>query len=598
MLGSGSRRDRPGCGLRRAPAEAAARRRPAGGVLRRDLPRQHRPVPRGHRRLRPGHRPQAPRAPVLPAGARALGPVRRRLAAPQPARLARRPPVSRRGGGGVGRDGACVRGAPGDGATGALPSAECCSRTGSSPWSSATAPPACWSSRCCASSPPAGLTSPGRPASRTWFDGRRHRAASCPTGSASRPSRRCCGSRTAPRSPGWSAGGGSSGRTLTGVDGLGPGLPEHRPGLRLAGGRPLPVDALEARYGGTRPGAAARVELADARGRARGDVRPRLDRRAARRPADRGAGAARCCAAPTRDPDDVVAVVPPDLVECTVEKVAVNAVHGRLPAGAPAGRARRPGGRLHRGVRPARPAGHHLLLRPGVVVNGPVARRIGMNSGVNALGPGQPRQRDHRPGAAAGGAQRRRGPPGRGRPGDAGQPRQVHLLLRRAGGRTARSRRWPPTAGCPGDAVTLFAGAGVTAGRRPAQPRPGVAGPHVRRLPAGQRAPEAADGLRRDAGRLTGARPGVPRGRLGPRPAARRAGRSCSPCPPTSWSAAPAAWPRACPPGSAGHDAAQVPARRAARGARRRRRRAVQRVIGGWVSGETGSAPVTREVRA
>jgi hypothetical protein len=28
----------------------------------------------------------------------------------------------------------------------------------------------------------------------------------------------------------------------------------------------------------------------------------------------------------TRDPADIVAVVPPDLVECTVEKVAINAV--------------------------------------------------------------------------------------------------------------------------------------------------------------------------------------------------------------------------------------------------------------------------------
>ena len=28
----------------------------------------------------------------------------------------------------------------------------------------------------------------------------------------------------------------------------------------------------------------------------------------------------------SRDPEEIVAVVPPDLVECTVEKVAINAV--------------------------------------------------------------------------------------------------------------------------------------------------------------------------------------------------------------------------------------------------------------------------------
>src|SRR5262249_59024546 len=35
---------------------------------------------------------------------------------------------------------------------------------------------------------------------------------------------------------------------------------------------------------------------------------------------------ARMLTGTTRAPDDVVAIVPPDLVECTVEKVAVNAV--------------------------------------------------------------------------------------------------------------------------------------------------------------------------------------------------------------------------------------------------------------------------------
>ena len=67
----------------------------------------------------------------------------------------------------------------------------------------------------------------------------------------------------------------------------------------------------------------------------------------------------------TREPDEVVAVVPPDLVECTVEKVAVNAVlAGCRPEYLPVG-ARRGRGRLHRRVQHARSAGHDLLQRAG-----------------------------------------------------------------------------------------------------------------------------------------------------------------------------------------------------------------------------------------
>src|SRR5437879_3784336 len=90
----------------------------------------------------------------------------------------------------------------------------------------------------------------------------------------------------------------------------------------------------------------------------------------------------------TRDPQEVVAVVPPDLVDCTVEKVAVNAVMaGCRPEYLPV-------------VLAAVEAActdefniHGLLATtwfsgPLVIVNGPIARAIGMNSGVNALGQG------------------------------------------------------------------------------------------------------------------------------------------------------------------------------------------------------------------
>jgi hypothetical protein len=90
----------------------------------------------------------------------------------------------------------------------------------------------------------------------------------------------------------------------------------------------------------------------------------------------------------TRDPDEVVAVIPPDLVPCTVEKVAVNAVMaGCRPEYLPV-------------VLAAVEAActdefnmHGLLATtwfssPMVVVNGPVAGRIGMNWGINAMGQG------------------------------------------------------------------------------------------------------------------------------------------------------------------------------------------------------------------
>jgi hypothetical protein len=89
-----------------------------------------------------------------------------------------------------------------------------------------------------------------------------------------------------------------------------------------------------------------------------------------------------------RDPGEIVATVPPDLVECTVEKVAVNAVlAGCKPEYLPV-------------VLACVEAAcndefnmHGLLATtyfsgPVVVVNGPITKRIGMNSGVNVLGQG------------------------------------------------------------------------------------------------------------------------------------------------------------------------------------------------------------------
>jgi thiol-disulfide isomerase/thioredoxin len=90
----------------------------------------------------------------------------------------------------------------------------------------------------------------------------------------------------------------------------------------------------------------------------------------------------------TRHPQDIVAIVPPDLVECTIEKIAINAVMaGCLPEYLPVIIAA-----LEAACTPEFNA-HGLLATtyfagPVIIVNGPIAKRIGMNSGVNVLGQG------------------------------------------------------------------------------------------------------------------------------------------------------------------------------------------------------------------
>jgi hypothetical protein len=90
----------------------------------------------------------------------------------------------------------------------------------------------------------------------------------------------------------------------------------------------------------------------------------------------------------TRAPDEVVAVVPPDLVPCTVEKVAVNAVlAGCRPEYLPVVLAALAAVCTDRfnihGVQATT-----MGATPTLVVNGPIRQRIGMNSGTGALGVG------------------------------------------------------------------------------------------------------------------------------------------------------------------------------------------------------------------
>jgi catechol 2,3-dioxygenase-like lactoylglutathione lyase family enzyme len=90
----------------------------------------------------------------------------------------------------------------------------------------------------------------------------------------------------------------------------------------------------------------------------------------------------------TRDPSDIVAVVPPALAEATVEQVAINAVMaGCKPEYLPVVLAAVEGACTDRFNM------HGLLCTlyfsgPIVIVNGPIRNRIGMNSGKNALGQG------------------------------------------------------------------------------------------------------------------------------------------------------------------------------------------------------------------
>jgi hypothetical protein len=89
-----------------------------------------------------------------------------------------------------------------------------------------------------------------------------------------------------------------------------------------------------------------------------------------------------------RKPDEVVAVVPPDLVECTVEKIAINAVMaGCRPEYLPVVIAALEAActeqfNMHGLLATTMPAG------PVIIVNGPIRRAIGMNSGGNLFGQG------------------------------------------------------------------------------------------------------------------------------------------------------------------------------------------------------------------
>lgn len=194
---------------------------------------------------------------------------------------------------------------------------------------------------------------------------------------------RVSGGKETDRTVGWSR---VEWERVTGVAGLVPELPAMRPGCGSLSVDPDRVDELRVRFTGSRL-RARRVELASLedemealfdRGWTDGlPVVPPTEERVLR-----------MLDGTSHAPDEVVAVVPPDLVEVTVEKVAINAVMaGCKPEYFPwvltaVQAACTDEFNIHGVLATTMPVG------PVLICNGPGTQAIGMNSGVNVLGQG------------------------------------------------------------------------------------------------------------------------------------------------------------------------------------------------------------------
>ena len=258
------------------------------------------------------------------------------------------------------------------------------------------------------------------------------------------------------RTHGWHRG---DWQRISGQPALGAALPELRPGCGSMTLDPGLAEELIVRFGDT--GLASRqVTLGDAEDaieacydRGWTDGLPVVPPTAAR--------VLRMLQGTTRQPDEVLGLVPPDLEACTVEKVAINAVMaGCKPEYLPIVLAAVEAALIDE-------FGMHGILcttmfcGPLVIVNGPLGRRVGVNSGVNALGQG------HRANASIGRAlQLVIRNVGGGRPGEVdratlGTPGKYSFCFAEAehpGWETlAVERGFAPDA----STVTLFAGEGV-----------------------------------------------------------------------------------------------------------------------------------------
>lgn len=191
------------------------------------------------------------------------------------------------------------------------------------------------------------------------------------------------GGQEVARTVGWDQG---DWRAMTKLDSLGEGLPAFRPGCGSMSVEPGMAERLSVRYGDI--GIAARrievgpledeMEACFERGWSDGlPVVPPTEVRLVR-----------MLEGTTRAPDEIVGTVPPNLIPCTVEKVAINAVMaGCKPEYLPVVLAAVEAALMPEFCMHGMLCTTHFV-GPMVIVNGPIAKAIGMNSGVNALGQG------------------------------------------------------------------------------------------------------------------------------------------------------------------------------------------------------------------
>lgn len=173
---------------------------------------------------------------------------------------------------------------------------------------------------------------------------------------------------------------------ISGLAGLGAGLPEVQPGCGAKNIEPGILERLKVRFNETGL-KSRRIELGDgedveeamfARGWSDGlPLVPPTEERVLR-----------MLDGTSRDPQEVVGLVPPALAPATVEKIAVNAVMAGckpeyLPVVLAAVEAVLDEGFAMHGV-----LATTMFVGPVVIVNGPVRRHIGMNAKGNALGQG------------------------------------------------------------------------------------------------------------------------------------------------------------------------------------------------------------------
>ena len=190
------------------------------------------------------------------------------------------------------------------------------------------------------------------------------------------------GGREVERAVGWHRG---EWESISDTSGLGEGLPEMRPGCGSRSVDPSIMPSLRARYDANalssrRVVLEAEDEIEAMFERGWSDGLPLVPPTAERVFA--------MLDGTSRGANEVVAVVPPTLVECTVEKVAINAVMaGCKPEYLPVVLAAVEAAcndefNMHGLLCTTMPTG------PVIVVNGPIRKRIGMSSGVNVFGQG------------------------------------------------------------------------------------------------------------------------------------------------------------------------------------------------------------------